>query len=465
MVSHRTEHDLIGGRRVPADSYYGIHTLRALENFPLSGIPMSAHPELVNALACVKEAAALAHGDLGTLTRSQVDAVVAACREIREGRLHEQFVVDVLQGGAGTSANMNANEVIANRALELLGHAKGDYERLHPNDDVNRAQSTNDVYPTAVKLALVTSAGRLMDGMAILANAFTDRGGAFAKTVKLGRTQLQDAVPMTLGQEFDTFALTVRDDALLVKRASQALCEVNLGGTAIGTGLNTDPGFTQAAVAHLAVVASVQVRAARDAVESTQGMGGFLQLSGALRQFALRLSKICNDLRLLGSGPHAGLGEIRLPPVQAGSSIMPGKVNPVVPEAVNQVCFDVIGADAAVSAAAQAGQLQLNAFEPLIAHHLLNSTNRLDAACRTLAERCVRGIVANEQRLRDLVEGSAGLATALNPVIGYQKATQLARDCVVTGRPVRELAASSGTFLPGELEELLDPWRLAHPER
>ncbi|GHJ96763.1 aspartate ammonia-lyase [Streptomyces sp. NE5-10] len=462
-MERREEKDLIGVREVRGDVYWGIHTLRALENFPLTGLPLSAHPELVAALAAVKEAAALAHLDLGTLPEARARAIEAACREIRAGRLSDQFVVDVFQGGAGTSANMNANEVIANRALELLGHPRGSYEHLHPLDDVNRSQSTNDVYPTAVKLALHSAAGRLLDGMAVLRNAFVERGGAFAKTVKLGRTQLQDAVPMTLGREFDAFALTVRDDADFVRLAADSLLEVNLGGTAIGTGLNADDGFAPLAVRHLGTLSASPVRAARDLVESTQGVGGFLRLSGALRQFALRLSKICNDLRLLASGPGAGLGEIRLPELQAGSSIMPGKVNPVIPEAVNQVCFDVVGADAAVSAAAQAGQLQLNAFEPLMAHHLLNSVNRLDAACRLLAARCVVGIEADEERLRVLVEASAGLATALNPVIGYQRATALARECRATGVPVRELAVREGALPEGEVDLLLDPLRLARP--
>ncbi|MGW6415950.1 aspartate ammonia-lyase [Streptomyces sp. NPDC055055] len=459
----RREHDLIGGREVSSDVYWGIHTLRALENFPLTGIPLSSHPELVRALATVKEAAALAHDELGTLPGDKVGAIVAACQEIREGRLHEQFVVDVFQGGAGTSANMNANEVIANRALELLGHPRGSYSHLHPIDDVNRSQSTNDAFPTAAKIALYVAAGHLLDGMTVLRNAFGERGGVFAKTVKLGRTQLQDAVPMTLGREFDAFALTVRDDAEGVRRAADALLEVNLGGTAIGTGLNADPGFAERAVSHLGVVASVPVRPARDLVESTQGVGGFIGLSGAMKQFALRLSKICNDLRLLASGPSAGLGELRLPERQAGSSIMPGKVNPVIPEAVNQVCFDVIGADGAVCAAAQAGQLQLNAFEPLMVHHLLNSAHRLKAACLVLAERCVSGIEADEERLRGLVERSSGLATALNPVVGYQRATDLARRCQATGVPVRELAAGDGLLSEGELDVVLDPWRLARP--
>ncbi|MFE1347315.1 aspartate ammonia-lyase [Streptomyces sp. NPDC058757] len=459
----RKEHDLIGEREVDPSVYWGIHTLRASENFPLTGIALSAHPELVVALAGVKEAAALAHLDLGTLPEERGRAIVRACREIRAGRLHDQFVVDVLQGGAGTSANMNANEVIANRALELLGRPRGSYAHLHPNDDVNRSQSTNDAYPTAAKLALYTAAGRLLDAMSVLRDAFAERGKAFAGTVKLGRTQLQDAVPMTLGQEFDAFALTVDDDVRLVRDARDALLEVNLGGTAIGTGLNADAGFADLAVAHLAAVSSAPVRSARDRVESTQGVGAFLRLSGALRQSVLRLSKICNDLRLLASGPRSGLGEIRLPELQAGSSIMPGKVNPVVPEAVNQVCFDVVGADAAVCAAAQAGQLQLNAFEPLIVHHLLNSANRLDAACGLLAERCVAGIEANEDHLRVLVENSPGLATALNPVIGYQRATALARRCQATGVPVRELASRDGLLPDEQLTALLDPRHLVRP--
>ncbi|MFF2307959.1 aspartate ammonia-lyase [Streptomyces sp. NPDC058128] len=459
----REEHDLIGDRGVPAEAYYGIHTLRALENFPLTGRPVSSHPELVVAMAAVKEAAALAHRELGVLPTERADAIVEACREIRAGRHHEHFVVDVFQGGAGTSANMNANEVIANRALELLGRRRGEYEHLHPNDDVNRSQSTNDAYPTAVKIALYSAAGRLLDAMSVLANAFTERGGAFAKVVKLGRTQLQDAVPMTLGQEFDAFALTVRDDADLLTRSRGALLEVNVGGTAIGTGLNADAGFTASALAYLAVIASAPVRPARDRIESTQSMGSFIQLSSSLKQFALRLSKICNDLRLLCSGPRAGLAEIRLPALQAGSSIMPGKINPVLPEAVNQVCFDVVGADAAVSAAAQAGQLQLNAFEPLIVHHLLNSLNRLEAACRVLAQRCVRGIEADEARLREFVETSASLATALNPVLGYQRASDLARESLETGTPVRALAAATGLLTEEELDARLDLWSLAHP--
>ncbi|MCF2531530.1 aspartate ammonia-lyase [Yinghuangia soli] len=463
VTAMRVERDLLGEREIPWDAYYGIHTLRAMENFPLTGVPLSWHPGLVSALACVKQAAAAAHLALGTLPEGRAGAITAACTEVRAGRLHEFFTVDVLQGGAGTSSNMNANEVIANRGLELLGHDRGDYRHLHPNDDVNRGQSTNDVYPTAVKLALYSAAAELADTMEGLAAAFGERASRFAGVVKLGRTQLQDAVPMTLGQEFRAFALTVADDAEVVRRAAGALCEVNLGGTAIGTGLNADRGFREAAVAALAALSGVPVLAARDPIESTQGVGGFLELSGALRRFALRLGKVCNDLRLLASGPQGGFGELHLPSVQAGSSIMPGKVNPVIPEAVNQVCFDVVGSDAAVTLAAQAGQLQLNAFEPLIAHHLLTAVKRLDAACRVLGAKCVSGIGADADRTRGLAERSPGLATALNPVLGYGKATELAQRSSATRRSVRDLAVEESLLTPAEAERILDPLGMAHP--
>ncbi|MFD9126101.1 lyase family protein [Kitasatospora sp. NPDC059571] len=356
---------------------------------------------------------------------------------------------------------MNANEVIANRALDLLGAQRGDYTRLGPNDHVNLGQSTNDAYPTAVKVALHGAAADLNRAMALLAETLTERARAFTDVVKLGRTQLQDAVPMTLGQEFGTFALGVADDTAILTRAADALCEVNLGGTAIGTGLNAHPRFSESCTRHLARITGMPVHPARDLIEATQGVGAFVEVSGALRRIALRLIKVCNDLRLLASGPQAGLAEIRLPELQAGSSIMPGKVNPVIPEAVTQVCFDVVGADAAVALAAQAGQLQLNAFEPLMAHALLTSLARLSAACRLLARRCVSGIRADEERALAHVRGSAVLATALNPLIGYGPSTELARRSVTERRSVRELAGES-RVLPGELlDELLDPRRLA----
>ncbi|MFD3870042.1 aspartate ammonia-lyase [Streptomyces sp. NPDC058623] len=452
----RAERDQLGERQLPPGVYYGVHTLRALENFPLTGIPLGAHPELVCSLARVKQAAARANRDLGVLDPVKADAIDRACAEIAGGRLHDQFVVDVFQGGAGTSSHMNANEVIANRALELLGLPMGSYDHIHPNDDVNRSQSTNDVYPTALKVALHGSAGSLRSAMGVLEDAFAHQQERQKGLVKLGRTQLQDAVPMTLGQEFGTFAKTVRDDARSLTHASDALCDVVLGGTAIGTGLAADPRFGPAVMVHLGALVEVPIRSASDPIEATQSVGAFIQLSSSLRQIALRLSKICNDLRLLASGPHAGLGEIRLPALQAGSSIMPGKVNPVLPEAVNQVCFDVIGSDAAVTAAAHAGQLQLNAFEPLIGHHLLTSMSRLNAACRLLASRCVQGIEADAQRMGDYAERSPALATALNPLLGYKATTELARECLVTGRSVRDLARESGALPDPELAGLLD---------
>ncbi|RKE23580.1 aspartate ammonia-lyase [Streptomyces sp. TLI_171] len=459
-VDQRVERDLLGERHLPADSYTGIHTLRATENFPLTGTPVSAHPELVAGIAAVKQAAALAHHDLGVLDADLTGAVVAACQEIRDGHWHELFVVDVLQGGAGTSTNMNANEVIANRALELLGSKPGTYTLLSPNDHVNLGQSTNDAYPTAVRLALYESAHTLVPAIEELAAALGERGVAFDAVLKLGRTQLQDAVPMTLGQEFRAFELGVRDDIAALARAARALCEINMGGTAIGTGLNAHPGFGRACTDHLARITGVPVHLARDLVEATQSTAAFIELSSALRRFALRLIKLCNDLRLLASGPQAGLAEIKLPELQAGSSIMPGKVNPVVPEAVTQVCFDVIGADTAVAFAAQAGQLQLNAFEPLIAHSLLTAQRRLRAACTLLATACIGGITANAERTHHQASMSAALAAALNPAIGYQRSTQIARRAVSEQRSVRDVACEAEVLPPEVLDALLDPRRL-----
>ncbi|GAA3049907.1 aspartate ammonia-lyase [Kitasatospora albolonga] len=456
----RTEADLLGTRELAARSYSGSHTLRAVENFPLTGMPVAAHPELVSAIAMVKQAAALANQDLGELDLERCAAIVRACEEIRAGALHDHFQVDVLQGGAGTSTNMNANEVIANRALEHLGEPLGTYARLSPTDHVNLGQSTNDAYPTAVKLALHTGVENLAGAMHVLADAFNERAQAFHDVVKLGRTQLQDAVPMTLGQEFGAFGTGIRDDIATLERAAQGLCEVNMGGTAIGTGLNAHPGFAHACAQHLARLSGLPIRPARDLIEATQGVGAFLDVSSAQRRFALRLVKICNDLRLLASGPHAGLAEIALPEMQAGSSIMPGKVNPVIPEAVTQVCFEAIGADTTVALAAQAGQLQLNAFEPLIAHSLLTALRYLRAACLLLADRCVSGIHAAEERALAYASGSAVLATALNPAVGYRQATSIARQAALERRPVREVAGEAQVLPPDVLDDLLNPRNL-----
>ncbi|MET9416356.1 aspartate ammonia-lyase [Streptomyces klenkii] len=459
----RTEHDLLGDRDVPAAAYYGVHTLRAVENFPITGTPIAAYPDLVTALASVKQAAALANRDLGLLDDRKAGAIVDACEEIRAGQWHDHFVVDVIQGGAGTSSNMNANEVIANRALELLGHAKGEYRHLHPLEDVNAGQSTNDVYPTAVRLSLQLAAARLLEAMDVLRGAFAAKAEEFADVLKMGRTQLQDAVPMTLGQEFAAYAVMLEEDRARLAEACALLREINLGGTAIGTGLNAHPAYPELACRHLASLTGVPVTVAGDLVEATQDMGAFVQLSGVLKRIAVKLSKTCNDLRLLSCGPRAGLAEINLPAVQAGSSIMPGKVNPVIPEVVNQIAFEVIGNDVTVTFAAEGGQLQLNAFEPVIAHSLLKSLTHLRAGCLTLAERCVDGITANREHLAGLVSRSIGLATALNPYIGYEQATAVAQEALTTGAAVHELVLAKGLLTQEQLREILHPDNLARP--
>jgi len=459
----RNEHDLLGDRAVPAAAYYGVHTLRAVENFPISGNPISIYPDLIRALACIKQAAALANRELGMLDATKCDAIVKACEEIRAGRLHDQFVVDVIQGGAGTSTNMNANEVIANLGLEHLGHARGDYSFLHPNEDVNMSQSTNDVYPTALKLAGYIGIFRLVDAMAVLRRAFEAKADEFRDVLKMGRTQLQDAVPMTLGQEFSTYAVMLGEDEERLKEAAMLIREINLGATAIGTGINAHPDYAGLVCRRLSEITGIPVVTSPNLIEATQDAGAFVQVSGVLKRVAVKLSKTCNDLRLLSSGPRAGLNEINLPPMQAGSSIMPGKVNPVIPEVVNQIAFEVIGNDVTVSFAAEAGQLQLNAFEPIIAHSLFKSVTHLRNGCLTLAERCVKGITANRERLRALVDQSIGIVTALNPYIGYANATQVAQEALATGRSVAELVLEKKLLSRERLEEILQPDVLTRP--
>ncbi|MCZ8185744.1 MAG: aspartate ammonia-lyase [Beijerinckiaceae bacterium] len=456
-ILSRTETDLLGPRDIPAETYYGIHTLRAVENFPITGTPISIYPDLIRALAVIKQAAALANAELGLLSAQRAEAIAMACREIREGRLHEFFVVDVIQGGAGTSTNMNANEVIANRALELMGYPKGDYKALHPNEHVNLSQSTNDVYPTALKIAAHAGVLRLIDAMAYLRHAFEEKVVEFREIIKMGRTQLQDAVPMTLGQEFSTYAVMLGEDEQRLREATSLICEINMGATAIGTGLNAPPGYAACVCRHLVQLTGIPLMTAVNLVEATQDCGSFVQLSGVLKRVAVKLSKTCNDLRLLSSGPRAGLNEINLPPMQAGSSIMPGKVNPVIPEVVNQVAFEVIGNDMTISFAAEAGQLQLNAFEPIIAHSLFKSVNHLEAACRVLADRCVTGITANAARLRGMVENSIGIVTALNPHIGYVNATTIAKEALETGASVYDLVIQRGLLDKARLDEILAP--------
>jgi aspartate ammonia-lyase len=459
----RIEHDIIGDLAVPAEAYYGIHTLRAAENFPISDTRISIYPDLIQALACIKQAAAVANQELGLLDPSKAAAIVKACEEIRAGRLHEQFVVDVIQGGAGTSTNMNANEVIANRALEILGHQRGEYQYLHPNEHVNVSQSTNDVYPTAVKVALHFPVGRLVEAMAGLRRAFERKSEEFADVLKMGRTQLQDAVPMTLGQEFSTYAVMVDEDEDRLKEAVSLIHEINLGATAIGTGITAHPEYAALVCRRLAEITGIELVTAGNLIEATQDAGAFVQLSGVLKRVAVKLSKICNDLRLLSSGPRAGLNEVNLPPRQAGSSIMPGKVNPVIPEVVNQIAFEVIGNDVTVSFAAEAGQLQLNAFEPIIAHSLFESLKHLRRGVETLTERCVRGITANRERLRSMVEHSIGLVTALNPLIGYANATALAQEALATGKSVYDLVLAKGLLSKETLDDVLRPESLTKP--
>jgi aspartate ammonia-lyase len=460
----RPEHDLLGEREVPADAYYGIHTLRALENFPITGQPISITPELIVALASVKQAAALTNHELGLLDAARAEAIVAACIEIRAGRLHDQFVVDVIQGGAGTSSNMNANEVIANRGLELLGYPRGTYRQLHPLEHVNMSQSTNDVYPTALRIALRVEIDRLRAAMAHLRAAFEVKAAEYSDVLKMGRTQLQDAVPMTLGQEFGAYAVMLAEDEARLGEAGQLIQEVNLGATAIGTGLNAPPDYAARVCAHLNAITGLPLVTAENLVEATQDAGAFVQLSGVLKRVAVKLSKTCNDLRLLSSGPRAGLGEINLPPVQAGSSIMPGKVNPVIPEVVNQIAFEVIGNDVTVTFAAEAGQLQLNAFEPVIAHNLFNSLIYLRNGCLVLADRCVVGITANREQLRRSVETSIGIVTALNPYIGYENATAIALEAHETGASVYDLVLQKGLMGQADLDRILRPEILTRPQ-
>src|SRR4030081_2206380 len=461
----RREHDLLGDRDVPAAAYYGVHTLRAVENFPISGTPISIYPDLIAALASIKLAAAKSNRELGLLDGKLADAIVASSEEVRAGRLHEQFVVDVIQGGAGTSTNMNANEVIANRALELLGRSKGDYKFLHPNEHVNMSQSTNDVYPTALKLAAYSGIMRLVDAMAVLRQAFEAKSEEFKDIVKMGRTQLQDAVPMTLGQEFSTYAVMLGEDEQRLKEAVLLICEINMGATAIGTGINSHPDYAALVCRHLRATTGIPVVTASNLIEATQDCGAFVQLSGVLKRVAVMLSKTCNDLRLLSSGTRVGLGEINLPPMQAGSSIMPGKVNPVIPEVVNQIAFEVIGNDVTVSFAAEAGQLQLNAFEPIIAHSLFKSLMHLQNGCDTLRERCVTGITANRERMAQTVRESIGLVTALNPYIGYSAASEVALEALATGRAVYDLVLEKKLLSKEQLDEILRPENLTRPGR
>ncbi len=456
-AAQRTETDSIGEISLAKDTVYGIQTARALENFPITHVRISHFSTLVNALASVKSACARANVDMGVLDVDRGEVIIAICDEILNGRHHEHFVVDVIQGGAGTSTNMNANEVIANLGLARMGHAFGEYVHLHPNDHVNRSQSTNDVYPTAIRCAILMKVGGLCDALAGLKAAFDERGKAFDGIAKIGRTQLQDAVPMSLGMEFAGFAVTVGEDIDRIREVGNLLKEVNLGGTAIGTGVNAPEGYGAVAVANLRRATGIDFVQAANLIEASSDLGAFVTFSGVLKRVAVKLSKICNDLRLLSSGPRGGFGEISLPAVQAGSSIMPGKVNPVIPEVVNQVAYQVIGKDLTVTMAAEAGQLQLNAMEPVAAYNILDSIRILTNAVTTLTRRCVVGIEANAERCAALLENSLVLATMLAPHIGYDAAARIAKDAERNGLSIREAAERAGILPVEELQHILSP--------
>jgi aspartate ammonia-lyase len=460
----RTEHDFLGERQLPDNVYYGVQTLRGKENFHITGIPISHAASFIVAFAHVKKAAALANKDLGVLEPDVADAICRACDAIAAGELHDQFVVDVIQGGAGTSTNMNANEVIANKALELMGHPKGSYDVVHPNNHVNCSQSTNDAYPTAFRLSLYEEIGKLMAALGLLQESFARKGKEFTDVIKMGRTQLQDAVPMTLGQEFDSFAVNIGEDLRRLEEARMLVTEVNLGATAIGTSINAPEGYPELSVKYLKSVSGVPVTLSQNLIEATWDNGAYVQVSGVLKRVAVKLSKICNDLRLLSSGPRCGFNEINLPRMQPGSSIMPGKVNPVIPEVVNQVCYLVIGNDVTVTFAAEAGQLQLNVMEPVLAYCLFQSIETLGRACTTLRELCIDGITANAERTREMVLNSVGIVTALNPILGYEASAAIAKEAFETGGSVIDIVRAKGLLSDEKLDEIFSIENLMHPK-
>jgi aspartate ammonia-lyase len=453
----RTERDLLGELQVPADAYYGVQTARALENFKISGQEIRLYPNFIKALAMVKLAAARANFETGGFSKEVLEAIEGACQEIIDGKLHDQFRLDVLQGGAGTSTNMNANEVIANRALELMGHKKGEYKYCDPHDHINRSQSTNDSYPTSMHIGMALGNAEIVGAFNKLIDAFRMKGKEFKDILKMGRTQLQDAVPMTLGQEFIAFAQTLADEVKALETVQRVLWEVSMGGTAIGTGLNAPPGYAQKCADHLAKVTGFSIHLADDLIEATQDTQAFVLYSSVLKSLAIKLAKVGNDLRLLSSGPRCGLHEINLPATQPGSSIMPGKVNPVIPEVTNMVAYRVIGNDLVVTLSAEAGQLQLNAFEPVMAACIFESQTMFVNAANTLREHCVEGITANPEVCKHYLESSIGTVTALNPVIGYDKATELAAEALKSGEGIIELVREKGILTDEQLDEILNP--------
>ena len=460
----RVESDLLGELQVPAEAYYGVQTQRAINNYKISGKHMCDYPEYVKAIAYVKLAAAEANHELGQLPDDVADAMCRACREIIDGKFHENFVTDMVQGGAGTSVNMNANEVIANRALELMGYEKGDYQHCWPNDHCNCGQSTNDVYPTTIRLTFIEMNKQLVAALERLVASFRKKGEEFKNNIKMGRTQLQDAVPMTSGQEFTAFANTLEEEIGNLNRNVELMLEINMGATAIGTGLNAVPGYAELCTKKLAELTGENFTLGKDLVEATPDTGDYVSYSGALKRLAVKLSKICNDLRLMASGPRCGLHEINLPPMAPGSSIMPGKVNPVIPEVTNQTCFKVIGNDTTVMIAAEAGQLQLNVMEPVITQCIIESQTWLGRAMDTLRERCVDGITVNAEHNAETVRNSIGIVTALNPYIGYKNSTKIAKAALETGASVYDLVLRDKILTKEKLDAILDPKHMLDPE-
>lgn len=460
----RVESDLLGELQVPAEAYYGVQTQRAINNYKISGKHMCDYPEYVKAIAYVKLAAAEANHELGQLPDDVADAICRACREIIDGKFHENFVTDMVQGGAGTSVNMNANEVIANRALELMGYEKGDYQHCWPNDHCNCGQSTNDVYPTTIRLTFIEMNKQLVAALERLMASFRKKGEEFKNNIKMGRTQLQDAVPMTSGQEFTAFANTLEEEIGNLNRNVELMLEINMGATAIGTGLNAVPGYAELCTKKLAELTGENFTLGKDLVEATPDTGDYVSYSGALKRLAVKLSKICNDLRLMASGPRCGLHEINLPPMAPGSSIMPGKVNPVIPEVTNQTCFKVIGNDTTVMIAAEAGQLQLNVMEPVITQCIIESQTWLGRAMDTLRERCVDGITVNAEHNAETVRNSIGIVTALNPYIGYKNSTKIAKEALETGASVYDLVLRDKILTKEKLDAILDPKHMLDPE-
>lgn len=461
----RPEHDLLGDMNIPEEYYFGVQTMRAVENFHISRVRLNFYPEFIKALADVKHGAALANRDLGLLDPKIADAIIQACRQLHEGKFDDQFVVDMVQGGAGTSTNMNANEVIANLALEILGHKKGEYNYCHPNNHVNLSQSTNDAYPTATRIALVRSIEKMIESLKELIAAFHAKGKEFSRVIKMGRTQLQDAVPMTLGQEFEAYAANLTEEIARLESNMKLFYEINMGATAIGTGINADPDYAKICTKHLREVTGLPLTKAANMIEATSDTGAFIMNSSAQKRMAVKLSKICNDLRLLSSGPRCGLGEINLPPRQPGSSIMPGKVNPVIPEVVNQVAFRVIGNDLTVTFAAEAGQLELNVMEPIIVHCLFESIEMLINAMNTLRDKCIVGITANEEVCKRMVYNSIGLVTALNPYLGYETSTMLAKEALESGKGIYDLVLEHNLMSKSELDKVLQPENMVKPRK